>query len=102
MRSSVDKTFASNGRTLRGMCTTVKTGQTMTTPISTVRPPDSRLGGPINEQAEAERRANSKGSLGMLVEVTKGGDGELRGSWILNTAGRSEAETKGALQCGQA
>ena len=43
----------------------------MTASISTVRPPDFRLGGPINEQTEAERRANSKGSLGMLVEVTK-------------------------------
>ena len=74
------------------MCTTVEAGQTMTASIRTARAPDSRSGGPINEHAEAERRANSKGSPGILVEVAKGGDGEQGGSWIPHSSGRSEAE----------
>jgi len=60
--------------------------------FSTVRALDSRLGGLINEHTKVERRANSKGSLGILMEVAKGDEG-LGGIWKPYKAGWSEAES---------
>ena len=54
------------------MCIAVETGEIIAASISTVRAPDSWAS--KNKHAETERRVNSKGSPGMLVEIAKEDD----------------------------
>ena len=79
-QNSVSKTLASREQTLRGMCTTIDTGQVKTKLNTVESAPNSKCGGSII-YAKTDKKANSNRSQGIsVVESEEDGDEKKKGN----------------------